>query len=158
MVLVPHVMSSVENPESDLQASLWLKDQFSKSAAERIRISPTNIDQSQVKWIISNTDWFCGTRMHATIAGLSSCVPTSTISYSDKALGVFESCGQGGEVFDPRILDTEVIVESLLDSFARREAIAKSLQASIPAVKSLASQQMDQIVMSIEACRRNPAA
>lgn len=158
LVLVPHVMSPIENSEADLQASCWLKDQFSGSEAERIRISPTSIDQSQVKWFISKMDWFCGTRMHATIAGLSSCIPTSTISYSDKALGVFETCGQGGEVFDPRTLDTEVVVEGLLDSFSRRNEIAKSLQMVIPKVKTLASQQMDQIVASIEACKKNPAA
>ena len=153
VVIVPHVMSPIENPESDLQASRWLKNRFSGAEAERILISPTSLDQGQVKWVISKMDWFCGTRMHATIAGLSSCIPTSTISYSDKALGVFETCKQGGEVFDPRSLDTDVVVEALLDSFSRRDSIAKSLQANIPTVKNLASQQMDQIVASIEACK-----
>ncbi len=51
--------------------------------------------------------------MHSTIAGLSSGVPTATVTYSDKALGVFELCGQEDHVIDPRIFDTEQVVARL---------------------------------------------
>ena len=88
--------------------------------------------------------------MHATIAGLSSLVPTSTVAYSDKAIGVFESCGQGREVFDPRVLDTNEVVERLQDSFGRRQDLAISLKQHLPRVKEQAAKQMDEVVEIIE--------
>ncbi len=146
IVLVPHVMSPIGSSESDLQACEWLRSCFDADCQGRITISPTSLDQCEVKWLISRLHWFCGTRMHATIAGLSTHVPTATVSYSDKAQGVFESCGQGGEVFDPRNGGTEEVVEKMKDSFARRDQILASLQDRIPAVKKAAEDQMSDLV------------
>ena len=39
--------------------------------------------------------------MHATIAALSSAVPTVNFAYSGKALGVFETVEQGASVLMP---------------------------------------------------------
>ena len=89
-------MSPPPNEESDALACQRVLERFS-THGDRLVMSSTDLDQSEVKWVISQMDWFCGTRMHATIAGLSTCTPTATVSYSDKALGVFETCGQGGE-------------------------------------------------------------
>ena len=152
IVLVPHVMSpsGIGNAESDEGACKWLKSQFSGEDAERILIAPVSLDQSQVKSLISKFDWFSGTRMHATIAGLSSFVPTSTIAYSDKAIGVFESCGQGREVFDPRVLGTEEVVERMKDSFGRRDELKTSLKEHLPRVKKQAGKQMDELVEIIQ--------
>ena len=150
VVLVPHVMVPSGQAESDVGACEWLKSQFSGDDANRILVSPTSLDQSQVKWLISKFDWFSGTRMHATIAGLSSLVPTSTVAYSDKAIGVFESCGQGREVFDPRVLDTNEVIERLQDSFVRRQDLAISIKQHLPRVKEQAAKQMDEVVEIIE--------
>ncbi|MCP4070091.1 MAG: hypothetical protein GY741_17595, partial [Phycisphaeraceae bacterium] len=116
----------------------------------RIKISPIHLDQCEVKWVISNMDWFCGTRMHATIAALSTNVPTATIAYSDKAIGVFETCGQGGEVFDPRSLEVDPIVEGLMDSYRRRDEIRAGLTDALRTVKERAGSQMDEIAAIIE--------
>ena len=144
VVLIPHVMT-LDSGESDRWASEWLVNALPGEYSERIKISSVDFDQCEVKWLISKMDWFCGTRMHATIAALSSGVPTATISYSDKALGVFECCGQGGQVFDPRVLDSNVIVESLMESFRQRVEIQASLEKSILRVKAQAESQMDEI-------------
>ena len=88
--------------------------------------------------------------MHATIAGLSSLVPTSTVAYSDKAIGVFESCGQGREVFDPRVLGTDEVVEGMKDSFRRRHDLKMSLGEHLPRVKEQAARQMDDLADIIQ--------
>lgn len=150
VVLVPHVMTASGQSESDVSACDWLKAQFAGEDAKRIAVSPTSMDQSQVKWLISKFDWFSGTRMHATIAGLSSLVPTSTVAYSDKAIGVFESCGQGREVFDPRVLGTDEVVERMKDSFGRRDELKTSLKEHLPRVKEQAATQMDELVDIIQ--------
>ena len=150
VLLIPHVMSPSGTSESDLQMSEWLQEEFSGRFEGRIKISPTDLDQCEVKWVISNMDWFCGTRMHATIAALSTNVPTATIAYSDKAIGVFETCGQGGEVFDPRSLEVDPIVEGLMDSYRRRNEIRGGLTDALRAVKERAGSQMDEIAAIIE--------
>ena len=152
VLLVPHVMAPSASVESDPGAAEAVVAALGQAARERVSITPSSLDQSEVKWLISRCDWFCGTRMHATIAGLSTCTPTATVSYSGKAIGVFESCGQGGEVFDPRDLDTEAIVERMMDSYGRREDLRTSLEREMPGVKAIASRQMDEIVAVVESC------
>lgn len=150
VLLIPHVMSPRGGTESDLQISEWLKSEFAEEFGHRLKITSIHLDQCEVKWVISRMDWFCGTRMHATIAGLSTNVPTATISYSDKAIGVFETCGQGGEVFDPRLLEAEPIAEGLMDSYRRRTEIRTGLSDSLRTVKERAASQMDEIAAIIE--------
>ena len=152
IVLVPHVMSATHSRESDPAACQAVMSRFGQEFKDRFMISPTDVDQCEVKWLISQSDWFCGTRMHATIAGLSTCTPTATVSYSDKALGVFETCGQGGEVFDPRKLDTDTVVAAMIDSYRRRAELKKSLEVHVPVVKVAAESQMDDIVSVIRQC------
>ena len=152
VVLVPHVMAPPPSPESDVSACLRIMDHFKDRAGGRLSITSTDWDQNEVKWAIARCDWFCGTRMHATIAGLSTCTPTATVSYSDKALGVFESCGQGREVFDPRELETRAVVEKMIGSYRRRDELQAGLERDIPEVKARAEAQMDDIVEVIRDC------
>ncbi len=147
LLLVPHVMTMNED-ESDPLACQSVADNLPENWRSRIMVSPRDVDQCEVKWLIGQCHWFCGTRMHSTIASLSQGVPTATINYSDKALGVFESCEQGLEVFDPRKLDEQGILDGLMDSFRRRDAIREHLQRAIVKVKEQTVQQMDSIVHS----------
>jgi len=87
-------------------------------------------------------DWFCGTRMHSTIAALSSGLPTAAIAYSDKTLGVFESCGVEDQVIDPRKLETQTVVERLVESFEKRAQTRQVLSTSIDGVKARAAEQL----------------
>ena len=143
VVLIPHVMSPPGHYESDEQACQTIKELLVGKYPKRIAISPTTLNQNEVKWLISQMDWFCGTRMHATIAALSSEIPTATVSYSDKALGVFETCGQGEHVIDPREMDTEEVVNHLKNSFACRDATESSLAEQLPGVKGRGAEQLD---------------
>jgi polysaccharide pyruvyl transferase WcaK-like protein len=115
-----------------------------------VAVLPALHDPCEVKWVISQLDWFCGTRMHSTIAALSSGVPAAAIAYSPKTLGVFETCGQGAHVADPRQLDTGDVVERLWQSWAAREEARRSLQATLPAVLRRAEEQMDAIVATVQ--------
>ena len=57
------------------------------------------------KWAVARADFFCGKRMHSTITGLSSRVPTAAIAHSKKMRGMFECCGAGDQTPDPQIFD-----------------------------------------------------
>jgi len=148
ILLIPHVLAEKGKRESDPDANNDILRKLSGVAGTRLVALPPDYDQSETKWIISRCDWFCGTRMHSAIAGLSTGVPTAGIAYSIKTRGVFESCGQGDQVADPRLLSTEDVVECLLVSFQQYEKIKRSLESVLPDVRRRAELQMDHIVES----------
>lgn len=145
IVLLPHVLTPPGHYESDYQASLNLVEKLGLEKSDRISIQPPILDQCEIKWLISQMHWFMGTRMHATIAALSTETPVCTISYSDKALGVFETCGVGNCVIDPRELGTEEVVQATIESLNGRALTKSLLEKNLPAVKKLAYQQMEEI-------------
>jgi polysaccharide pyruvyl transferase WcaK-like protein len=152
IALMPHVVTASGHYESDFDAARELRDLVASqnpSIADRILVVPAVDDPRHAKWIISRCDWFCGTRMHATIAGLSSGVPTAAISYSPKTLGVFETCAMGEHVADPTVSDADEIVEHLLRSMHARIEARQTLAAALPGVIAMANEQFDHIVSDI---------
>jgi polysaccharide pyruvyl transferase WcaK-like protein len=141
LLLIPHVMNPPGSFESDTEACSRLLDMLSPRLSSRIRIAPRHLDECEVKWVISKLDWFCGTRMHSTIAALSSGVPTAAIAYSGKTFGIFESCGVENQVIDPRQLDTQAVVERLIESFENRAQTKHVLSTTIDGVKARAAEQ-----------------
>lgn len=149
VVLVPHVLSPGGHYESDRSAAEDLVAALPSDVRSSVHICPDPGDPCEAKGLIARCDWFMGTRMHATIAGLSSGVPTAAISYSDKTLGVFETCGQGAHVHDPRRLGTDELVERVLASYRERDAARASLAEGLPPVLAKADEQMDEIARAI---------
>ncbi len=142
VVIVPHVLVDDSSVESDYRASVALRNTVPQEYLDRVEVQSSTLNQCEIKYLISRCQWFVGTRMHATIAALSTEVPTATISYSDKALGVFRSCNVESSVFDPREKSTEDVLESLKFSYSQRECVRSVLHQSIPKVKSLALEQI----------------
>ena len=68
IILVPHVYGA---RESDVDACQQAERALRGIAGGRLATLPGELDQCEVKWAIAKTDWFCGTRMHSTIAALS---------------------------------------------------------------------------------------
>lgn len=145
ILLVPHVVTDSSNVESDIVACRDVAKVFHGKYDGRLAVLPALYDPRQIKWVISNCDWFCGTRMHATIAALSTGVPTAAVAYSLKTAGVFESCGQGRHVIDPRELPTKETVDQLWNSWLSRHDARESLSVELPAVLDQANRQMDLI-------------
>lgn len=149
IALVPHVIAKPGSYESDLEACRHVRGLLPAGLRNRVSIVPACTDPRHVKWYISQFDWFCGTRMHSTIAALSSGVPTASIAYSMKTRGVFETCAVSDEVYDPRVLDSQPVIEQVYESWLRRETTRKILDSSVPKVIELSEVQLDQIVQSI---------
>lgn len=151
VVLLPHVLTPRGHYESDRDACVAALEALPDSARSNVSICADPRDPCEAKGIIASASWFMGTRMHATIAGLSSGVPTAAVSYSDKTLGVFETCGQGEHVHDPRVLETGELVRRVLRSFDARDVARASLAAQLPAVLATADAQMNSLAQTIRA-------
>ncbi len=147
--LVPHVLTPKGHYESDEDACKDVKENLSPEYKKRVIVVQPFSSPSEIKWVISKLDWFCGTRMHSTIAGLSTGVPTAAISYSPKALGVFETCGQGGHVADPTHLSDEEVVDMLYESWENRNEAKKQYQLYLPQVNQIINQQFQSILGSL---------
>ncbi len=146
IVLVPHVVTPKGHYESDMDACLDLISLIgNQDGHDRLLTCPEYDNPCEVKWLISKLDWFCGTRMHATIAALSSGVPVSAISYSPKTLGVFETCGQGEYVADPQQMDTDELTEHLWSSWQTRHNAKDYYAQKLPNVKLQVAAQVDNI-------------
>jgi len=145
ILLIPHVFAPKGNYESDPDANNKVYNELFNISDNRLEIVPPEYNESEMKSIISNCDWFCGTRMHSTIAGLSTGVATAAIAYSIKTEGVFETCGQGAHVVDPRFLSTEDVVKALYDSFKQYKNTKNDLSNKLPNIIRRAESQMDKI-------------
>lgn len=86
VLLVPHVF--LMHPRaSDYAFLMQVKDQLSHYG-DRLAIAGPEHNAAHMKWLISRLEAFAGARTHATIAALSSHVPTLSIAYSMKARGL----------------------------------------------------------------------
>lgn len=133
LLLTPHVVDG--SAESDVAASqaVWRAAQARHPG--RVHLLAGRYNQSQVKRLIGETDFFIGARMHACIAALSQGVPAMGIAYSDKFRGVFESAGVGELVIDARGLAQEEIIARCLEALRRREAIRERLAGRVAALR-----------------------
>ncbi len=153
IVFVPHVLVAETHVESDIAACKQVLNLLSETEKQRVEIvfDSYRYNQCEIKWVISQLDWFCGMRMHATIASLSTGVPTTAIAYSIKTWRVFKTCGQEQQVVDPRKMDTQEVVDGLWQCWLQRNQVKQSLQERLPEVLMAAKQQMDLICKTIAA-------
>lgn len=145
LLLVPHVIPLRRSIESDLVACRAVAEQLD-APPERLRVAPGLRSPGQVKWLIAQTQWFCGTRMHSTIAALSSGVPAIAIAYSDKTAGVFETCGLADQIVDARRSEAEQALSKLLDSLECRDENRSRLLAQLPEVIEQQQQQLAHVL------------
>jgi len=152
LLLIPHVHAPTGHHESDLDAShallAGLPAGVARSAVERVTVVTQALDARELKWLIAQTDWFCGTRMHSTIAALSSGVATAALAYSLKTRGVFATCAMADAVVDLRESTVPEALASLLQLWDRRQHDAAVLGRHLPDVRKAASRQLDEIVGS----------
>ena len=153
LVLVPHVLGRGET-DSDEDVTDRLAEELRGTFGRRVVVAPPSLGAGGRKWLVSRLDWFAGARMHATIAGLSSGVPTAALAYSGKVRGVFASCRQEDQVADGRSLTTDEALDLLVRSFDCREEIRPRLQREVRKVTRTASEQMDRIIEASAASAR----
>jgi len=87
ILLIPHVMSSGGNVPADD----WFLEKVaaeSTASGRRVAVLDSRLSAAEIKHVIAACRIFAGARTHATIAAVSSAVPTLFIGYSMKARGI----------------------------------------------------------------------
>jgi polysaccharide pyruvyl transferase WcaK-like protein len=123
--LISHVISETAPVEDDYRVAQHLSVEF-----PRMSVAPRFASPSAAKSYISGMDFFCGSRMHACIAAVSSGVPTVPISYSRKFTGLFESLGYS-PVADCKTESEDQILETIRSGFRQRETLKTRARTAV---------------------------
>lgn len=99
----------------------------------RVKIMPPNYNASETKYVISQLRFFIGARTHATIAALSSGIPTISLAYSVKAVGINRDLfGDQSAVRGPQDISLVGLTESLDWMLAHEVDLRDTLAKKIP--------------------------
>jgi polysaccharide pyruvyl transferase WcaK-like protein len=133
VLLVPHVSShKITNDDfSFLMAVAEIA-----GMPERVSVLSPRYGAARVKGVIAKARLFAGARTHATIAALSSLVPTLSLAYSVKAWGINEDVfGHSDYCLDvKRLKQPALLADQLAGVEENRKAIVGRLESSIPAM------------------------
>jgi colanic acid/amylovoran biosynthesis protein len=133
VLLTPHVIpfdNSGKNNDAVYMAGLL--DELN-DLASAVTIMPSEFNASQIKQVIGQLRFFIGARTHATIAALSSGVPTISISYSVKAKGINKDLLGEMPVVLPTLELSALSLMARLDYLMDNENLIRShLDAKLP--------------------------
>lgn len=135
IILIPHVMVKDIEVEDDFRVCKKIAEELNSKLNINIKTIDKYYREDEIKAIISGCDYFIGSRMHACIGAISSCVPTSPIAYSRKFIGIWDNIELGYCVTDPRKQEEKEIIDSIIDNFNSREKIKEKLNKEIPLLK-----------------------
>lgn len=135
VVLIPHVMGGTHYNDR-----IFLKGLAEKAALSGLPVYslPGGDDDwtaPRLKWVIAKAEAFAGARTHATIASLSSLVPTFFLSYSLKSIGICKDIlGSADWLSSFKVDRAEPLVEKIAAFWEQRAAIRSVLEKSIPLI------------------------
>ena len=135
IILIPHVMVKDIEVEDDFRVCKKIASDLNSKLNINIKTIDKYYREDEIKAIISGCDYFIGSRMHACIGAISTCVPTSPIAYSRKFIGIWDNIGLGYCVTDPRKQNEDEIINSIITNFNGRMKIKDKLSKEIPLLK-----------------------
>ena len=138
ILLVPHVGSPLDDEDDfAFMDSLWRM--VGDDTKTPVRLVPAGLGAAELKGLIAQCEVFVGARTHATIAALSSGVPTLSLSYSLKAIGINQDIFGHQEFCKPvKDIDVADIVDTLSRMVDGADSLRGDLAARIPEVKARA--------------------
>lgn len=136
VLLIPHVIP-LDGSEKNNDAIYLAKIMEScRELHGKVRVAPSHLNAAQLKHIIGNVRFFIGARTHATIAALSSGVPTLSISYSVKARGINRDLfGHEDVVLPTSEISSERLLASLDALCHHEDTYRNTLQQVMPAYR-----------------------
>jgi coenzyme F420 hydrogenase subunit beta len=144
VLFIPHVTIPGKNDDRELANRVigYMKN-------SRETLIPMDIyDASELKGLIGICEAFVGSRMHATIAALSQCIPTLTYVYNHKTIGINgKMLGQDKYLLDIRgvkpkdfVKRNRVLIRDLLEEAGD---IRKELEFRLSDVRTMALKNID---------------
>jgi colanic acid/amylovoran biosynthesis protein len=133
ILLTPHVFG--DDDESDVVVCRKIYAQLGEKHRGRVGFAAGVYNQSEIKYLIGQCDFFVGSRMHACIGAVSQNIPAVSIAYSDKFIGVMQSVGLESLVADPRTMSQEQILRIVDFAYDHRTLLREQLSHQMPEIK-----------------------
>ncbi len=125
--LIPHVTSPHTNDYTFLKNVLGLLDDVD------VALIDDKYSAAEIKWIISKMAVFAGARTHATIAAISTCVPTLSFVYSIKARGINRDVfGHERFCILKKACRPKLVAEKVQETLAEADGIREQLKSIVP--------------------------
>ena len=122
IMLVPHTYNHLDpNREDDLSAIKHLIEEKYKQENKIFHLD-SDYTAQEIKYLISKTIFFMGSRMHSCIGALSQSTPTVGLAYSYKFSGTFSMFGCSDHVIDLAGIqdkDLDTIIEEIENLFSK---------------------------------------
>jgi polysaccharide pyruvyl transferase WcaK-like protein len=155
VVLIPHVLYEFTS-RSEYANNDWLL--LSRVAEivnkpEQVYLMGPHYNAAQSKWIISRLRLFAGARTHATIAAMSSNVPTICIGYSMKARGIAQDTyGNLRWLIDGQdcVTDVSLLADHMVDLIHQESAVRAHLEAANPLLKERAGAAAGALALALD--------
>ena len=133
---IPHVVISGNN---DYEIMDTIYKNVDEKLKERITKVNDELNAAEYKWIISKMEAFFGARTHATIASLSTLVPTLSFVYSIKSVGINKDLfGKDSFCIYPEDFNEVVLLEKIKYLLDNKEKIQQFLKIKVNESKKLA--------------------
>lgn len=137
IMLVPHVLGTDNNSESDVVVCRKICNEAKQEHRSYIHCVDEKLDQNELKAIIGKCQFFIGSRMHACIAALSQNIPAVGLAYSGKFLGVFQSIGMENLIIDLRSNKDSAIIQAIENIYKKRVEFRSVLEERNALVKKV---------------------
>ncbi len=140
ILLLPHVDPlDGSSDNSDTHYLRKIKEIIGDESG-RLTLAPDKLNAAQLKYLLSQCDYFIGARTHATIGALSCQVPTVSIAYSVKARGLNRDLfGDEQLVLDTSLVSKVTLLEYFEKIKRRSFDIQRFLSGRIPEWKERAT-------------------
>ena len=112
---------------SDIDTAKQIRDKMSNEDRKRFIIKEDDWSPYQIRSIISQLDFFIGTRMHSNIFALSECIPTLAIAYEKKTNGIMSTVGMDKYVLNIDSISEKQIMDKVNELVNDRNNIKKLL-------------------------------
>lgn len=140
LMLVPHVIDESNLLANDLLFLKRLVSLLSPHLADRVVLLPP-LSAPEYKWLIGQCKVFAGARTHATIAAFSQAIPTVSLAYSTKAVGLNRDLlGTLDYCIMPNELSPGTVVERLEHAMQRETVLRETLRTKLANVTEQAMQ------------------
>lgn len=132
LVLIPHVTAPGSNDHKFMCELL----QHLRSDRSSIFLLPDKFTAAQTKWVISRMKCMIAARTHASIAALSSCVPTVSLAYSHKTEGINKQLfGHTDFLLTSNNITENSVAQIVEDTLKRKDEIRDQLRKTVPKVQ-----------------------
>ncbi len=132
VILVPHVINDDEINDIDIAIQVHRRAK-NKNA---ITVLKGNYEPQEIKGIIGTCELFIGARMHSNIASTSLSVPTISIGWSLKYIGIMESLHLADYCCDINTVSFNELISKIDDAWVNKDRIRQRLLEEIPQMQN----------------------